>query len=75
MDPTRPSEPWWRQRMMWLVVGGPLAVIVAGFATLFIALANPDPVLPTAPAQANPSATPAVQGRNHVTTPTPAAPK
>jgi uncharacterized protein len=30
---------------MWMVVGGPLTVIVAGFATLFIAVANPDPVL------------------------------
>lgn len=30
---------------MWLVVGGPLAVIVAGVVTLFIAVKNPDPVL------------------------------
>jgi hypothetical protein len=30
---------------MWLVVGGPLVVIVAGFVTLAIAVKNPDPVL------------------------------
>lgn len=30
---------------MWLVVGGPLAVIVAGLVTVVIAVRNPDPVL------------------------------
>lgn len=41
----RPNEPWWKVPHMWLVVGGPLVVIVAGFVTLAIAVKNPDPVL------------------------------
>ncbi len=36
---------WWREPMMWLVVGGPLTVVVAGFATLAIAISVPDPVV------------------------------
>jgi uncharacterized protein len=61
------SEPatsaWWRHGMVWLVIGGPAAVVVAGFATLAIATANPDPVLSTT------AATPAVQARNHAASP------
>jgi hypothetical protein len=49
--------------MVWLVISGPAAVVVAGFVTLAIAIAFPDPVLSTA------SATPAVQARNHAATP------
>jgi uncharacterized protein len=53
------QSPWWRHGMVWLVISGPAAVVVAGFATLFIAIAYPDPVLQTN------HATPAVQARNH----------
>ena len=49
--------------MVWLVISGPAAVVVAGFATLAIAIAYPDPVLSTA------GAAPAVQARNHAATP------
>jgi uncharacterized protein len=56
------TTPWWRFGMVWLVIGGPAAAIVAGFATLAIAIANPDPVLAT-------TATPAVQARNHAASP------
>jgi membrane protein required for beta-lactamase induction len=59
---TLPNQPWYRHPIMWLVVGGPAVVVVAGFATLAIALAHPDPVLQT-------TATPAVQARNHAATP------
>jgi uncharacterized protein len=59
---TQDDRPWWRYRMLWLVIGGPAVVVVAGFATLAIALAYPDPVLPTA------ERTPAVQARNHAAT-------
>ncbi|HEY5720580.1 MAG TPA: nitrogen fixation protein FixH [Gammaproteobacteria bacterium] len=63
-----PVAPWWRHGMVWLVVSGPLLVIVAGVATLWIAVANPDPVLQLrAPAQA--AQQPAVQARNHAATP------
>ena len=36
------SGPWWRYRIMWLVVGGPALVVIAGFFTLYLAIANPD---------------------------------
>lgn len=80
MDPvrtdTRPSvpaaEPWWRVGMLWLVIGGPLIVVVAAVATLFIALSHPDPVL-SAPASDSPSQRPALQGRNLAADPRQAA--
>ena len=62
------ATPWWRIRMLWLVIGGPLAVVVASFATLGLALSHPDPVL-TPQAAASPSELPAVQARNHAATP------
>jgi hypothetical protein len=55
-------DPWWRYGMVWLVIGGPAAVVVASIATLVLALTHPDPVLSTAEA-------PAVQARNHLATP------
>lgn len=74
--------PWWRERMLWLVLGGPLLVVVASFVTLALALSYPDPVLHTGPsaraeAAANgdaspvvidPSRLPAQQARNHAAT-------
>lgn len=41
----KPSVSWWRVPHMWLVVGGPLAVVVAGTVTAFIAVNGADPVL------------------------------
>lgn len=66
--PSSESTPWWRIRMVWLVIGGPLVVVVASFATLGLALKNPDPVLSTQ-VMASPAETPAVQARNHAATP------
>lgn len=40
-----PSTPWWKVPHMWMVVGGPLLVIIAGLVTVVIAVKNPDPVL------------------------------
>lgn len=37
--------PWWRVRMMWLVVGGPLAVVVAALVTAVIAIRGADVVI------------------------------
>ncbi len=68
-----PTVAWWRLPIVWMVIGGPAAVVVAGFATLAIAIANPDPVIK--PARAGSAAeVPAVQGRNHVATPEAARP-
>jgi|JI8StandDraft_1071087.scaffolds.fasta_scaffold536147_2 hypothetical protein len=66
--PDRDPQPWWRERFMWMVVGGPLAVVVAGFATLAIAIMNPDPVITTSAKPGQPEM-PAVQARNHAATP------
>jgi hypothetical protein len=65
-----PGEPipWWRLPIVWMVIGGPLVVVVASFATLTLALRHPDPVI-SAPATASASEQPAVQGRNHAATP------
>ncbi len=63
-DHNMEGAPWWRHGMVWLVIGGPAAVVVAGFATLAIAIAYPDPVLSTTRADA--AHAPAVQARNHV---------
>jgi hypothetical protein len=64
---TPQEAPWYRHGMVWLVIGGPAAVVVAGFATLAIAITHPDPVLPTVAATADAQA-PAVQARNHAAT-------
>jgi len=63
-----PVAPWWRHGMVWLVVGGPLAVVLASVATLVIALTHPDPVLQVRAAPAD-AQQPAVQARNHAATP------
>lgn len=73
--PTSPASPatasptlaWWRVPMVWLVISGPALVVVASFATLTLAILNPDPVLDTGKA-AHASQLPAVQGRNHAAT-------
>lgn len=65
---------------MWLVVGGPLVVVVASFVTLYLAIRTPDPVY-AEPPRANqsveghrPTLTPAMQGRNHAASPESAKP-
>ena len=76
-NPKNQSVPWWRVGMLWLVLAGPLSVMVASFFTLRLALLNPDPVL-REPAQSSeassPALTPAVKARNHAATPTTAPP-
>jgi uncharacterized protein len=69
---------WWRYPMVWLVVGGPLAVVVASLATAFIAAHGADPVLGPeerggiSERSSMPEAmTPALQARNHAATPKP----
>ena len=66
------APPWWRVGFVWLVVGGPLAVVVASLVTVAIAVSGAEEVL-TAPAKdtsaSNAATVPAVQGRNHAATP------
>lgn len=57
------TRPWWREPMLWLVVGGPALVVVAGVATAVLALRGADVPLDTR------AGMPAVQGRNHAAAP------
>lgn len=43
--PAPAARQWWREPMMWLVLGGPFIVIVAGVVTLVLAIRTPDPVV------------------------------
>ncbi len=74
------ASPWWKHGHVWLLIAGPAAVVVAGFATAWIAVSNPDPVVAEdyyrrgveinkTLATNDKSLMPAVQGRNHAATP------
>lgn len=77
------AVPWWRNAMIWLVVSGPLAVVIACAVTAVFILRHPDPPLPpevvqqhpaddeaTAMKQATSVATsPAMSVRNHAAQP------
>ena len=72
--PTEASTPWWRVGMVWLVLGGPLAVVVASLVTAGIAVEGAEEVLtqPPAPTQLSvddAARLPAMQARNHAATP------
>jgi hypothetical protein len=43
-DDSKP-EPWWRVGVMWLVVGGPAVVVVAGLSMVVVAAIHRDPAL------------------------------
>jgi uncharacterized protein len=61
--------------MVWVVIAGPLAVVLASFVTIGIAWRNIDPVISDAsatgpqPGVPSGSAAPAQQARNHAATP------
>lgn len=44
--PAATRRPWFREPIMWLVVGGPLVVVVASLITVWIAVRHADTVLP-----------------------------
>lgn len=76
------ARPWWRYGMVWMVIAGPLVVVVAGIVTAVIAFRGADPVVrDAAPARISATAAedfdlqPAVQGRNHAATGTVPAPR
>jgi hypothetical protein len=55
--------------MLWLVIGGPLAVVLAGIATAVIAWRGADAVLRDPPAAVSSgSLQPALKARNHAAT-------
>lgn len=62
---------WWREPYLWLVIVGPLVVVVAALVTAAIAVKNQDPVL-----NARNTGQAAMVGRNHAASPpSPAAGK
>ncbi len=83
---TPAAAPWWKFGHVWLVLAGPLVVIVAGFITLWLAMSRPDPVvaedyyqrgIDTNKTLEHPekSLAPAMKGRNHAATPPEAQPR
>jgi hypothetical protein len=80
--PTRDGAPWWKHGHVWLLIAGPVAVILAGIATTVIAVRSADPVVAAdyykrgieinkTLAARDAALLPAQQGRNHVSTPAP----
>lgn len=70
------SAPWWRFGMVWLVVAGPLIVVVAAVATAVIAIRGADVVITEVPSSVPQSGevqaqTPAMAARNHAATAAP----
>jgi hypothetical protein len=72
------KQPWWKLWHMWLIIGGPLAVVIASFFTLYLAIRFPDTVIDdyyrkgmeinkTLNAERD-SLAPAVQARNNAVT-------
>jgi uncharacterized protein len=61
--------PWWKVPHMWMVVGGPLIVVVAAVATFVIAVRHPDPVINKGDYERDLAGLqPAQQARNHAAT-------
>jgi hypothetical protein len=84
-SPPEKSAPWWTFGHVWLVIAGPVAVVIAGFATVWLALANPETLVAqdyyrrgveinrSLAAGQDRALLPALQGRNHAATPPAAA--
>ncbi len=74
-NPTTDGVPWWRVGTMWLVVGGPAAVVVAALVSGWVAMRHMDPLIdalaPVAVDDHDPALAPAVKARNHAATPQP----
>ena len=78
-DTQADPQPWWKHGHVWLLIAGPAAVILAGIATIWIAVARPDPVLAqdhyrrgieiNKQRADGRALLPAMQGRNHAATP------
>ena len=76
---TRDGQPWWKFGHVWLVVAGPVIVVIASFITLYLAVTRPDPVLDEnyyqkgvainqTLADSPKSLAPAMKARNHAAT-------
>lgn len=71
------EKPWWRYGYVWLVLAGPIVVIIASAITVVLALQDADPVeedyyrkgVEINKRLEAKEMLPAVDGRNHVVTP------
>ena len=45
MKKEAPSLPWWKYGHVWLVISGPVVVVIAGITTLVLAVRTPDPLV------------------------------
>lgn len=61
-----PIQPWWRYGMVWLVIAGPLIVVMASILSAVLAVRGADPVVTSAADESYQR--PAIQGRNHAAT-------
>jgi uncharacterized protein len=68
-DMLKPTLPWWRVRMVWIVIGGPAIVVAASVATLVLAVRGGDVPLRTTIATKAETMMPATQARNHAAAP------
>ena len=57
---------WWTYGYVWLVLAGPLIVVVASFITMDIAYTRVDPVVDENYYQKGLALSPSVQSRDHV---------
>lgn len=74
----KPVDAWWRHPLMWMVIGGPAAVVVASFVTFWLAWRSPDALVSEDyyregveinKTLAAKKLLPALTGRNHAATP------
>jgi uncharacterized protein len=83
-ESSRDTAPWWTYGHLWLVIAGPLVVVVAALVTGWIAMRAQDPVLSedyyrkgveiNKTLEQQGSLAPAMAARNHAATPAGAAP-
>lgn len=74
------ASAWWKYGHVWLILAGPVIVVLASFVTLYLAVTWPDPVLSedyyrqgmdinkTLAQEVAASQAPALQARNHAAT-------
>ncbi|PVE43833.1 nitrogen fixation protein FixH [Limnohabitans planktonicus] len=67
------DRPWWTHGHVWLIISGPLLVVIASFVTFYLAANGQDPVLSTQEVSTQSQGdgitlAPAVQARNHAAT-------
>jgi uncharacterized protein len=78
MTDVQTVKKWWQQGYVWLIISGPLIVVIASFYTLYLAISRPDPAIDdyyrkgmeinkTLDAKRDAMA-PAIQARNHAVT-------